>query len=116
MKLSIFDKDGLLSDAAMKQIESKLAAALSKFGPRIQKVTLSVSDANGPRGGRDQVCQVNVMIKNSAAVVASVTDTSLSKAISRAINRSERAVARRVQKSLNINRDPRSDFGFAVGR
>jgi ribosome-associated translation inhibitor RaiA len=116
MKLSIFDKDGLLSDAALNQIESKLAAALSKFGSRIQTVTLSVSDANGPRGGQDKVCQVNVMIKKSGPVVASVTDASVSKAISRAINRCERGVARRVQKSFALDRDLGSDTGLAFGR
>ena len=116
MKISFNDRQNLLSETAVRQTEEKLSAALSKFGSRISRITVSVYDINGPRGGTDMECRLVAKIKKMGEVVAIVRDDSLTKSIRRAIIRIERNVARRIQKNSVIDHDRRSDLGFAFFR
>ncbi len=113
MKIAISDRQNLLSSEAIERTEKKLAAAFSKFGFRISRIEISVSDVNGPRGGVDMQCRVVAKIKKMGDVVATVTDESLTKSIRGAIMRAERGVARRIKKLAVVDDDRRSDFGFA---
>ena len=113
MKVQFNDQTGLLSSAAIHKANTKLASSLSKFGNRVQSVTLSICDSNGPKGGIDKECKVLIKLKNMGEVTASANDESLSSAIAKTINRGERAVARRLQRNSLIDRDRRSEFGFA---
>ncbi len=113
MKIVIIDSQKLLSERATEQAKSKVASALSKFGYRVRSVEISVGDANGPRGGFDKSCRVMVQIKKMGAVIASVEEESLSKAVSRAMGRAERAVARRIQRQAFSDPGTRSEIGFA---
>ena len=49
-------------------IRQKLGAKLGKFAASIERVTVRMTDANGPRGGVDHVCNVK---SSSAACQAS---------------------------------------------
>jgi hypothetical protein len=112
MKVLINDKQKLLSAEAIEQTESRLAAAFSKFGFRISRIEVSVSDINGPRGGVDKECRLVAKTNKMGDVIATVTDESLTKSIRRAIARAERGVARRIQRHTVVDHDRYSDIGF----
>lgn len=114
MRISIHDRQQLMSSASLLEAEAKLAAGLSRFGYRILGVELRVQDQNGPRGGIDKVCRVVVKLHKMGEVVATAEDPSLHKAITRTIGRVERAVARRVEKRNLPHRDRHSGFGLAL--
>ena len=71
---------------------------LSKCAPSIERVSVRVGDVNGPRGGVDQVCRINVVLIGLPPVVVEERDASLEAAIDGAITRTERAVRRSVQR------------------
>ena len=71
---------------------------LRKCAPSIERVSIRVADANGPRGGVDQVCRINVVLIGLPPVVVEERDASLEAAIDGAITRTERAVRRSVQR------------------
>ena len=79
-------------------LRRRLAAKLGKFATSIERVSVRVADVNGPRGGVDQVCRVNVVLIGLPAVVVEERDASLEAAIDGAITRTERAVRRSVQR------------------
>lgn len=98
MKILINNKQKLLSANAIAKTESRVMAALSKFGLNITGVELTVVDVNGPRGGQDKECRIVIGLKKMEDVALTMRDASLSKVISQTIQRAERTVTRRIDK------------------
>jgi putative sigma-54 modulation protein len=73
----------------------RFAFALGRFGERVESLSIRLRDLNGPRGGEDQLCLVSVRLRGSRReVVVRETDADAATAISRAAERTARAVAR----------------------
>lgn len=83
-----------LSADARAAIRDKLGASLRKFGGAIERVTVRVTDANGPRGGIDQVCQVKVVVSGLPSIVVERRHARLAMAIGSALRATEQAVRR----------------------
>jgi ribosome-associated translation inhibitor RaiA len=79
-------------------IARKLGMKLGKFASSIERITVRLSDANGPKGGRDQVCQLKVVLSGLPSIVVEERDSTLQNAIDRAINATVVAVRRSVQR------------------
>jgi ribosome-associated translation inhibitor RaiA len=69
---------------------------LGKFVTSIERVTVRVTDTNGPRGGIDQVCNVKVVLSGLPSVVVERRDAALHAAIDVAMRATEQAVRRSV--------------------
>jgi putative sigma-54 modulation protein len=85
-----------LDDDDHALIRRKLGMKLGKFATSIERVTVRVTDTNGPRGGVDQRCSVKVVISGLPSVVIERRDVSLHAAIDVALVATEQAVRRRV--------------------
>lgn len=79
-------------------IARKLGMKLGKFASSIERITVRLSDANGPKGGRDQICQVKVVLSGLPSVVVEERDSVLQNAIDRAMKATAIAVRRSVQR------------------
>ena len=53
---------GALNDDERAYVARKLGMKLGKFATSIERVSVRVSDVNGPRGGVDQRCRVKVVL------------------------------------------------------
>jgi hypothetical protein len=51
-----------MEDDDRDNIARKLGMKLGKFASSIERVTVRLSDANGPKGGRDQISQIKVVL------------------------------------------------------
>jgi ribosome-associated translation inhibitor RaiA len=76
----------------------KLGMKLGKFATSIERVTVRVTDANGPRGGVDHVCNVKVVLSGLPSVVVERQDVSPHAAIDRALGATAQAVRRSVRR------------------
>jgi ribosome-associated translation inhibitor RaiA len=79
-------------------IRRKLDRKLRKFAGSIERVSIRLTDVNGPRGGIDQACRVKVVLKNLSTVVFEKQDMSLDVAVGGAIAGVERAIRRSLQR------------------
>lgn len=79
-------------------IARKLGMRLGKFASSIERVTLRVSDANGPKGGRDQICKIKVVLSGRPSVVVEERDSTFQRAVDRAMKAAALAVRRSVQR------------------
>jgi len=113
MEIRLSDKHALLAGSASDRTDLKVRSAFAKFGEKIQRVELTVDDVNGPKGGVDKECRVIVRLRKMEDVVVTAKDESLSKAVSQAIKRADRTVARQIQKRSIRNGIRHSNFGFA---
>jgi hypothetical protein len=106
MRLTI-RTNGVIPDGAVRVAQQRLLFALSRFANRVQSLTVRLSDVNGPRGGRDKRCSIAVRLAGSKRlIVVEDLDVELPAAISRAAERTARAVARGVQMESRWRRVP----------
>jgi hypothetical protein len=89
---------GQIEDDDRDQIGRKLGMKLGKFAASVERITVRLSDANGPKGGRDQVCQIKVVISGLPSVVVEERDAAFQRALDRAISSAALAVRRSLQR------------------
>jgi ribosome-associated translation inhibitor RaiA len=92
MQIDIHAPNFPLPDALRSHIEQRLDFALSARDDHIQRVLVWLSDINGPRGGTDKCCHIEVMLTRDADVVIKDTEADLYVAIDRAADGAARAV------------------------
>lgn len=94
MNMEIRSQGFRMSDALQRYAERRLGFALRKFAGDLGRVTVRLSDLNGPRGGADKRCQITAGVLPARAVSLQAVDSDLYAAIDRAAARLERALAR----------------------
>lgn len=104
MSISITDRDKVLNSDLRELCKRRLLFALSRFDSSIAKITLVISDENGPRGGVDKACRVSISLHRAKNVVITDKDSEIMKCISRVADRAGRAVARAVERKQNFDR------------
>lgn len=104
MFVSIADRAHLLSREARQAAENRLLSALERFDSRIGRVSLVVSDENGPRGGVDKACRITVRFDRSDEVIISDRDSSLIGCLSRAAHRAAWAVGKAIERKQRLTR------------
>jgi ribosome-associated translation inhibitor RaiA len=98
MNYQIQGKDFGLTPALVKHTERQLKAGLAGFRGHIQRVSVRLGDTNGPGGGEDKYCRVQVQINKSTSVFIEGTGPDLYSVISQAVRRASRNVNKRIDK------------------
>ena len=79
-------------------VRRKLGMKLGKFATSIERISVRVTDMNGPRGGVDQVCNIKVVLSGLPSVVIERRHAALHAAIDDALRATEQAVWRSVRR------------------
>jgi ribosome-associated translation inhibitor RaiA len=87
-----------MDDHDRDNIARKLGMKLGKFASAIERITVRLSDTNGPKGGQDQICQIKVVLSGLPSIVVEERASALQSAIARAMSATERAVRRNLQR------------------
>jgi len=87
-----------LEPADREVIARKLGKQLGKFAASIERTTVRLLDVNGPKGGRDQVVQIKVVLSGLPSVVVEERDVAFQRAVNRAIKAAALAVRRSIQR------------------
>jgi ribosomal subunit interface protein len=107
MRIEIQARKLSLPGRLRRQTERRIRAALTRFDERIMRVSLWLSDVNGPRGGSDKNCQVQIVMPGKPDVVIDETRDNLYAAINRALERAGQTVVRRLdRKRRRVKRAP----------
>jgi ribosomal subunit interface protein len=102
MNLEVRSQNVDLEDALQGYIERRIRFSLSRFGPRVGRVRVRLSDVNGPRGGVDKCCHVSVQVLPSGSVVVEETALSLYSAIDRAADRLGQCFSRVLDRAREL--------------
>jgi ribosome-associated translation inhibitor RaiA len=78
--------------------EQRLELALDRHRERIARVRVTLGDVNGPRGGEDKSCRVEVRLRGGRTVRATVVDADAYAALGAAAHRAGRALARALDR------------------
>lgn len=94
--------------ASLVLARTRLEFALGRFAGRVRSLTVRLTDVNGPGGGPDKTCLITVLLRRPGCVIViEDVDTDHNAVVSRAADRTSRAVSRAVQsaRDLGIVRD-----------
>ena len=81
-------------------IKRRLQFALSRFGVRVRRVTVTLAEARRDSADSpDTYCRMTVQLAPAGKVRVEVTDTDLENALRRALERIERAVDREIVRA-----------------
>ena len=104
MQIDIQARQFSLTDALRNHAERRLRCALACCDDHIKQVVMRLSDINGPRGGADKRCHLQVMLTGLPDVVVEDTEADLYIAINRATDRAGRTVGRRLARQRDTAR------------
>ncbi len=104
MKINIQTRKFSLTDALENYTKRRLRSALTCSDDYIQRVVVRLSDINGPRGGTDKHCHLQVVLSGLPDVVIEDTETDMYVAIDRATDRAGRTVVRKIDRYHTLHK------------
>ena len=104
MQINIQAKQFSLTDALRSHVERRLRSTLTCCGEHIQRVNMRLSDINGPRGGEDKSCHLQVVLAGLSDVVVEDIEADMYVAIDRATDRAGRTVVRKLDRQQTLLR------------
>ena len=104
MQINIQAKQFSLTDALRSHAERRLRSTLTCCDEHIQRVIMRLSDINGPRGGEDKCCHLQVVLAGLPDVVVEDIEADMYVAIDRATDRAGRTVVRKLDRQQTLLR------------
>ena len=93
-----------MNEETLTRLAHRLESALERFGTRIGRVQVHLSDLHGPRGGIEQRCCVVVRLQRRPDVVVEDRDSNLDVLIDRTCSRTAQAVIRELTRWRDTHR------------
>ena len=107
MQIDIQARDFSLTDALRSHAEQRLRSTLTCCDDHIQRIVMRLSDINGPRGGTDKRCHLQVVLAGLPDVVIEDIEADLYVAIDRATARAGRTLVRKIDRQQSLLRQGR---------
>ena len=117
MRMTIQANGFEMTGALRAYAEQRLATALGWAREHMHKLVVWLSDINGPRGGVDKRCRIQVQLGGGREVIIDDVDANLYTAIDSAVYRADRAVVRKVERTRSFvrTRAPAQPDAMATG-
>ena len=106
MKLLVVGEKTSVSEDLHDFITRRLHFTLGRFAPEIERVTARVEDVNGPRGGTDKRCRMEVKLRGLGNVLGEACADDFEAAVAFAAERLGRGVARALERRQQAKRRP----------
>jgi putative sigma-54 modulation protein len=110
VKLEIRTRRVRLDEELRRLIQTRVETAFDRFAGRIRRVRFQVDDVNGPKGGVDKACRIEVVGRRRWSVFLEDRDSDLRAAVDRLADRAQRAVRRTMKKMKTIDRTAEPSF------
>ena len=98
ISLQIKRLDIEISSDTTSQIERAFGCALDRFQHVIREVEVTLLDVNGPKGGVDKRCRVQVRLYPRGLIAVKSTGICLLEAANNACDKTRQAIAKRLDK------------------
>ena len=103
MKLRLVARGIELTADLKDYVKRRIHFALGRFAGRIKSVSVRLTDLNGPRGGVDKSCDIQVDVGLRQEVMVCERHENIHAAVAFAVARADRAVQRQLE-SANTER------------
>lgn len=102
MQIDIQSRGFTMTDSLLGYARRRLLFAMAYCSGHVNRVVIRLSDINGPRGGADKRCHIQVALAGIPDVVVADTEVDMYAAIDRACDRTRRTVVRKVDRQLTL--------------
>jgi putative sigma-54 modulation protein len=103
----------IIPDETVADIEGAFDMALDRFASVIRETHITLRDLNGPKGGIDKLCKVQLRLYPRGLAVVSSTGTSYMEAVNTACDKIRQVISKRISKRRSIKqrfiREPYGD-------
>lgn len=99
MQIEIQAVEYTLTEGLRGHILRRLQFALGRFRDRVARISVRLSDLNGPRGGVDKVCRLQIRLHGMPDILIEDSEADQYMAISRAADRAGRTLGRRLRRA-----------------
>lgn len=93
-----------VTDAIRDRVEDRVMKAMNHFHDRIGRVDVILKDTNGPKGGDDKACRIDVSIESLCRLSVEGRHEDLYAAIDDAASRAQHAVEKKLLKMRSLSR------------
>ena len=104
MQIAIQAHGFQLTETLEQHVRDRLRFTFSRVSGRVRRVLVTLSDINGPRGGIDKRCLMEVRLDGLSSIVIQDVQANLYLAIDRAAGRAARSVMRRLALKISKRR------------
>lgn len=101
MVITIQSRGFRLTPALKSFTEERMSFVLARYGEKVSRVYVTLLDINGPKGGKDKRCRVQLKLENFAPIVLQETQSNLYEAIISCGSRLRRTVGRKLAHPRN---------------
>jgi putative sigma-54 modulation protein len=98
MNLKMHGVNFELNDELKDHIERRMRFALGRFAARIDRLTVHLSDVNGPRGGIDKRCRIAIALVPRGRVIVAGLGNDPFALVTDTAKRARRAVRRLLER------------------
>lgn len=99
MHLRIRTRGFAFTEALSEYIKRRIKFAVDRFDGRIRSISVRVADLNGPRGGDDKACIIELVLVPDGTVVIHETASEIHVAVDKACDRVGRSIGRLLKKA-----------------
>jgi ribosomal subunit interface protein len=103
MEFQMVANEFSLTPSLRDHLEQRLRSAFSPLSDKIAKIAVRLRDLNGPRGGRDMLCQVCVTMPGRPEVVIKEVQEDMYAAIDLAVKRAAYRALRLMTRSRKLD-------------
>lgn len=103
MNIAIQSNGLVLTDSLRDYVHRRLQTALGWALTR--RLAVWLSDINGPRGGRDKRCKIQISLDHGKTIIIEDTEEDMYAAIDLAAERADRALVRQMAKNRAYTHD-----------
>ncbi|MEM1022316.1 MAG: DUF4136 domain-containing protein [Myxococcota bacterium] len=104
MKIEVRSDISELDPRVPNRVAQRVRDRLRSFSLGLQRVVVRLRDLNGPRGGRDKECLVQLECADGPSVVVREREDEVMRAVQRALARTRRTVGRRRARRTRVTR------------
>lgn len=105
MEICMVAKDFAFSPSLKEHVERRLGFALTQVRTKVARIVIRLRDLNGPRGGRDKVCQINIFMPGQPEVVIREIQEDMYFAIDSAVKRAAHRAVRLLTRRRHLKRE-----------
>jgi ribosome-associated translation inhibitor RaiA len=104
MKIDLHCEGVPASDRLKRHVQRRLGQALGRFRDRVQWARVWLKDVNGPRGGTDKACLVQLRVKGASDIILQEREADAHCAFDRAAGRVIHALTRQLGRQRRPER------------
>lgn len=106
MKIEIRTQGVVVSDELQEHIERCVNFGLDWAEQDVNRVVISLSDINGPRGGNDKRCHLRIPLSRMRDVVIEEVAADLQAVVAHAVDRASCSLERRLSRQREFGPTP----------